>query len=160
MSLNLRGQSGPLVGFPRLVAAVAQKARKKKTKDGAEDIPLEQLRVEMMASATQLIVGFKKVHRGKKLAAVEDADWFVGLQLITFTRMRNHLLNKSLSMRRNVRIFWDARRRINSTCRAERLSGGQAERLGRDPAGMFRAACATGEIAGYRRGCVYDPISL
>ena len=67
-----------------MVAAVAQKARKKKTKDGAEDIPLEQLRVEMMASATQLIVGFKKVHRGKKPAAVEDADWFVGLQLITF----------------------------------------------------------------------------
>ena len=40
--------------------------------------------MEMVASATQLIVGFKKVHRGKKLAAVEDADWFVGLQLITF----------------------------------------------------------------------------
>ena len=62
----------------------AQKARTKKSKDGAEDITLEQLRVEMVASATQLIVGFKNVHRGKKPATVDDADWFVGLQLITF----------------------------------------------------------------------------
>ena len=48
-------------------------------KDGAEDIPLEQLRVEMAASATQLIVGFKNVHRGKKSAMVDASEWFVGL---------------------------------------------------------------------------------
>ena len=86
--------------------------------------------MEMMASATQLIVGFKKVHRGKKLAAVEDADWFVGLQLITFDEEEKSFAEQVIEHAKKRANFWDARRCTYSAYRAERLSGGQAERLG------------------------------
>ena len=99
-------------------------------KVGAEDITLEQVRVEMAASTTELIVGFKNVHRGNKLAAVEDADGFVGVQLITFGKDERSFAEQVIVHAKKRANFWDARRCTYSAYRAERLSGGQAERLG------------------------------
>lgn len=64
-------------------AAIRAAQRAKLKNDKPEARSLEDIHADLVAQAKPLIKGFNNVARGDKTATAEDAEWFLGLNMIS-----------------------------------------------------------------------------